>query len=464
MPTKTRISPILKPPSLASLPKTGVGNWLASMSKNPPSSSAANLLQESLRDDFPILQQKVHGDKPLVFLDSAASSQRPRQVINAISSFYENDYANVHRGIHVLSERATDAYEVARTKLKNFINAEHSHEVIFTGGTTAGINAVARSWGDSNVTAGDEILLTPMEHHSNLIPWFQLAERTGAVIKHLPMTEEGLLKIDRLDEVLTEKTKLVAFTAVSNTLGTVNPVQTICERAKAVDAVTLVDAAQSAPHMVTDVQAMGVDFLVMSGHKLCGPTGIGVLYGREELLEAMPPFMGGGSMINRVELNRFTPAALPAKFEAGTPPIAQAVGLAAAIDYLDAIGIESIHSHEQALIARAWDQLSTIEGLRLLGPDPTVHGPSCRAGLVSFVLDRPHAHDIAQLLDQSGIAVRAGHHCTEPLHAQLGISASTRASFYLYNTPQEIDIFVEALRAVQFRFRPSGRRRRGRES
>lgn len=438
------------------------------MSNDLSASATASLLPESLRDDFPILQQKVHGDKSLVFLDSAASSQRPRQVIDAISHCYESDYANVHRGIHVLSERSTDAYEAARHKVQQFINAQHSHEVIFTAGTTAGINAVARSWGDANVSAGDEILLTPMEHHSNLIPWFQLAERTGAVIKHIPLTDDGLLEVDRLGEVLTEKTKIVAFTAVSNTLGTVNPVQLICERAKAVGAVTLVDAAQSAPHMATDVQTMGVDFLVISGHKLCGPSGIGILYGREALLEAMPPFMGGGSMINRVELDRFTPAGLPAKFEAGTPPIAQAVGLGAAIDYLKAIGIERIHAHEQALVARAWEQLSAIEGIRLLGPDPSNEGKGrgseCRAGLVSFVLDRPHAHDIAQLLDQSGIAVRAGHHCTEPLHNLLGISASTRASFYLYNTATEIDFFVDALRAVKDRFRPTGRRRRRREA
>ncbi len=420
------------------------------------------LLSESLRVDFPILQQQIHGDKPLIFLDSAASSQRPRQVIDAITKCYEHDYANVHRGIHVLSERSTDAYEAARETVRAFLNAKHSNEIIFTGGTTAGVNAVARSWGDANVVAGDEILLTPMEHHSNLVPWFQLAERTGAVIKHIPMSDDGFLELDKLDEVLCEKTKLVAFTAVSNTLGTVNPVKQICEAAKAVGAVTLVDAAQSAPHMATDVQSLGVDFLVFSGHKLCGPSGIGVLYGRETLLDVMPPFMGGGSMINRVELDRFTSAALPAKFEAGTPPIAQAIGLAAAIDYLNEVGIDRIHEHEQALIAYAWPKLMEIEGIRLLGPDPISHGSGCRAGLVSFVLKRPHAHDIAQLLDAKGIAVRAGHHCTEPLHRRLDINASTRASFYLYNQPSEIDALVEALREVGERFRLTGRRRKPR--
>lgn len=422
----------------------------------------AALLPESLRDDFPILQQMVHVDRPLVFLDNAASSQRPRQVIDALSHCYEHDYANVHRGIHVLSERATDAYELARRKTQQFIGAEHAHEVIFTAGTTAGINAVARAWGDANVREGDELLLTPMEHHSNLVPWFQLAERSGAIIKHIPMTDDGRLEIDRLDEVLSEKTKLVAFASVSNTVGTINPVAEICRAAREVGAVSLVDAAQSTPHMVTDVKELGCDFLAFSGHKLCGPSGVGVLYGREELLEAMPPFMGGGSMINRVYEDRFTPADLPAKFEAGTPPIAPAIGLAAAIDYLQAIGLENIHAHEQALMLRAWESLSAIEGIRLLGPDPKVHGPEVRAGLISFVLDRPHAHDVAQLLDREGVAVRAGHHCTQPLHDRLGITASTRASFYLYNTPTEVDSFVAALAGVRERFKPSGRKRKPR--
>lgn len=431
--------------------------------------STAALLPESIRDDFPILAQTVHGaaadgGRPLVFLDSAASSQRPRQVIDAIVRCYEHDYANVHRGIHVLSERATDGYELARRKAQEFLGAEHPHEVIFTAGTTASINTVARSWGDANVGAGDEILLTPMEHHSNLVPWFQLAERTGAVIKHLPMTDDGRLEVDRLSEFFTPKTKLFAFTAVSNTLGTVNPVAKLCRQAREAGVVTLVDAAQSAPHLPTDVRAWGCDFLALSGHKMCGPSGVGLLYGREELLDRMPPFLGGGSMINRVYDDHFTPAALPGKFEAGTPPIAPAIALGAAIDYLQAIGLDRIHAHEQALVAHAWERLSTIEGIRLLGPSPLEHGPDVRAGLASFVLDRPHAHDIAQLLDREGIAVRAGHHCTQPLHDRLGISASTRASFYLYNTLAEVDALADALAGVRDRFKPTGRKRRQRDA
>ena len=416
------------------------------------------LLPESLRDDFPILQQQVHGDRPLVFLDSAASSQRPRRVIEAVKHSYEHDYANVHRGIHVLSERSTDAYEAAREKVRAFINAKHAHEVIFTGGTTLAINSVAYSWGDANVGPGDELLLTPMEHHSNLVPWFQLAERKGATIKHLPMTDEGLLQVDQLEGMFTDRTRLIAFAGVSNVLGTVNPVAEICAKARAAGVVTLVDAAQSAPHQQTDVQALDCDFLVFSGHKLCGPSGVGVLYGRESLLEAMPPFLGGGSMIDRVYEDRFTPAGLPTKFEAGTPPITQAIGLGEAIDYLNTIGIDRIHAHEQALVCRAWDGLSKIDGLKILGP-----GPEHRAGLISFVLDRPHAHDIAQLLDAKGIAVRAGHHCTQPLHDRFGISASTRASFYLYTTANEVDLFVEALSGVRERFQPTGRRRKPRK-
>ncbi len=355
------------------------------------------LLPESLRDDFPILQQKVHGDRPLVFLDSAASSQRPRQVIDAMRQAAERDYANVHRGIHVLSERSTDAYELARQKVQRFIGAKHDHEVIFTGGTTASINAVARSWGDANLSAGDEILLTPMEHHSNLVPWFQLAERTGAKIRHMGLTDDGRLQVDRLGEVLSERTKIVALMHVSNTLGTVNQVAEITRCAHDAGAVVLVDAAQSVPHLAIDVQALGVDFLAFSGHKMVGPTGIGVLYGREALLEAMPPFMGGGSMIGQVTLDHFTTAKLPAKFEAGTPPIIQAIGLGAAVDYLTSIGLDKIARHEHTLVEYAYSRLAAIEGLTILGP-----APEHRAGLVSFVLTEPHAHDIAQLVDRDG--------------------------------------------------------------
>jgi len=416
---------------------------------------SAALLPESLRDDFPILQQTVHGDKPLVFLDSAASSQRPRQVIATVDQVYDHGYANVHRGIHVLSERATDAYEAARVTLQKFIGAKFDHEVIFTGGTTASINAVARSWGDANLTSGDEVLLTPMEHHSNLVPWFQLTERTGAVVKHIPLTSDGRLDLDRLSEVLSERTKLVAVTHVSNTLGTVNPIGELTRRAHEAGAVVLVDAAQSIPHLATDVQELDIDFLTFSGHKMLGPSGVGVLYGKESLLDAMPPFMGGGSMIGQVKLDGFTSARLPAKFEAGTPPIAQAIGLAAAADYLTGIGLDKIAAHEHALVEYAYSKLLEIEGLCILGP-----GPEHRGGLVSFVMEQPHAHDIAQLVDRDGIAVRAGHHCTQPLHDLLGLTASTRASFYLYNTASEVDALVESLAKVAAMFRPTGRKRR----
>jgi cysteine desulfurase / selenocysteine lyase len=415
----------------------------------------SKLLPAILREDFPILEQTVHGDRPLVFLDNAASTQRPRQVIEVLRRVYERDYANVHRGIHTLSERSTEQYEEAREKIRAFIGAQNPREIIFTSGSTAGINLVARSWGDANVKSGDEILVTTMEHHSNLVPWQQLAERTGAVIKHIPISDDGLLLLDELDTLLTERTKIVAVCSVSNVVGTINPVAEIARRAHAAGAVVLVDAAQSVPHLPTDVRAMDADFLAFSGHKMLGPTGIGVLYGREELLDAMPPFMGGGSMINRVWPDHFTPAELPAKFEAGTPPIAPAIALGAAIDYLKLIGLELVQRHEHELVRYAYERLQEIDGLRILGPPPDQ-----RAGLVSFTLPQPHAHDVAQLLDLQGIAVRAGHHCTWPLHDRLGIAASTRASFYLYNTPAEVDLLVEVVGDIRERFRPKGRQRR----
>jgi len=415
----------------------------------------SKLLPASLRDDFPILQQNVHGDHPLVFLDNAASTQRPRQVIEVLRRVYERDYANVHRGIHTLSERSTEQYEDAREKARAFIGARYAREIIFTSGTTTSINTVARSWGDENMKAGDEILVTAMEHHSNLVPWHQLAERTGAVIKHIPITDDGLLILDSLDTLLTDRTKIVAVATVSNVLGTINPVRQIADRAHAAGAVVLVDAAQSVPHLSTNVEELGADFLAFSGHKMLGPTGIGVLYGREELLDAMPPFLGGGSMINRVWDDRFTPAELPAKFEAGTPPIAPAIALGAAIDYLNRIGIEAVARHEHELARYAYNRLSEIDGLRILGPPP-----EHRAGLVSFTLPEPHSHDVAQLLDQKGIAVRAGHHCTWPLHDRLGITASTRASFYLYNTPAEVDLLADVVTQIRDRFRPRGRKRK----
>ena len=413
-----------------------------------------NLLPTSLRDDFPILSNDVLDGKPLVFLDNAASTQRPRQVIDVLRRVYEHDYANVHRGIHTLSERSTELYEQSRENVRTFVNAEHAHEVIFTQGTTASINLIARSWGDANLQPGDEILTTVMEHHSNLVPWQQVCERTGAKLKHVSLTDDGRLDMGDFDSLLTERTKLVAVTSVSNTLGTVNPIGEITAKAHTVDALVLVDAAQSVPHMKTDVRAWDADFVAFSGHKMLGPSGVGILYGKESLLDAMPPFLGGGSMINEVRLDSFTSAALPAKFEAGTPPITPAIGLSAAIEYLNAIGLDAIHRHEQALVERAHVALSQIQGLRILGPEH-------RAGLVAFTFEQIHAHEFAQVLnDHFGIAVRAGHHCTQPLHHLLGVAASTRASFYLYNRLEDVDRLVEGIVAVQQKFTPQGRKRR----
>jgi cysteine desulfurase/selenocysteine lyase len=392
------------------------------------------------RPDFPILGRLVHGDRPLVYLDNAASSQRPRQVIQSIVDTYENHYANVQRGIHQLAQEADDLYEAAREKVRAFINAAAVEEIIFTYGTTSSINTVARSWGDANVRAGDEILLTEMEHHSNLVPWQQLAQRTGAVLRHIPLTDDGLLRLETLDQLLSGRTKLVAFTALSNVLGTINPAAEIIRRAHEVGAVTLVDGAQSVPHKKTDVTELDCDFLAFSGHKMLGPSGVGVLYGKRELLEAMPPMFGGGGMIRHVELDRFTPGDLPQKFEAGTPPIVQAIALGAAVDYLNAIGMDAIQAHDRLLARRAHEVLAAIPGIRIIGPAPEHKG-----GLVSFVLDRIHAHDAAELLDRKGIAVRAGHHCTMPLHKRFGVTATARASFYLYNTLDEIDKLGEAL-------------------
>ncbi len=408
--------------------------------------SGTELDTKAIRADFPILAQRLYDDQPLAFLDNAASTQRPRQVIDAITDSHERTYANVHRGIYWLSEQSTDLYEQARERVRGFIGAEEVEEIIFTQGTTASINTVARSWGDANVKAGDEIVLSEMEHHSNLVPWQQLAERTGAVLKHIPITDDGLLVIDALDELLTERTKLVAVAAVSNVLGTVNPIEEIARRAHDAGALILVDAAQHVPHLPTDVGAMGVDFLALSGHKMLAPSGVGVLYGRRELLDAMPPFLGGGSMINEVMLEGFTPAELPAKFEAGTPPIVSAIAMTAAIDYLEAVGLEAITAHELMLTRRAHDVLEAVDGLHILGPSPEL-----KTGIVSFTIEGIHPHDVAEKINQAGVAVRAGHHCTQPLHARLGITASTRASFYLYNTPEEIDQLGESLsEAIRF--------------
>ena len=407
----------------------------------------------SLRSDFPILASSIHGDKPLVYLDNSATTQRPRHVIQAVTEMYEKHFANVHRGIHWLSDQSTDRYEEAREKVRVWINAARSTEVIFTTGTTAGINLVARSWGDQFVQEGDEILLTEMEHHSNLVPWHQLAARSGCRIRHIPITEDGRLNLDDLSGLLTERTKLVALTAVSNVLGTVNPVREIAAAAHQCGAKILVDAAQSAPHDKTDVQDMDVDFLVLSGHKMLGPSGVGILYGRESILDAMPPFLGGGSMIRRVTLEGFEPADLPAKFEAGTPPIVPAIGLGAAIDYLEAIGLEHIHAYEAILTRHLHEVLNEVGDVQILGPD-LPH----KSGIVSFTVAGVHAHDVAQLLDREGVAIRAGHHCAMPLHKRLGVTASNRASVYFYNTLDELDVFGQALTAAKQVFRRQRRR------
>lgn len=401
-----------------------------------------------LQDDFPVLKQSIHRQRQLVYLDSAASTQRPQAVIDAMSDCYQRTYANVHRGIHWLSERATAQYEAARLNIQAFINAEHNNEVIFTSGTTGGINLVARAWGDQNVTADDEILLTIFEHHSNIVPWQQLAARCGCSVKFVGITDEGELDLEDFRNKLSEKTKIVAFSAVSNVLGTHVPTSKIVELAKEVGAMTLVDAAQHVPHEKTDVQAWNADFVVFSGHKMLGPSGIGVLWGRQAILESMPPFLGGGSMINQVTTEGFTPGELPAKFEAGTPPIVEAIGLDAAIHYLKPLDLTAIARHEQELTQEAYRSLEQIAGLQILGP-----AADRRAGLVSFVVDGVSPQDISILLDQQGFAIRAGHHCAMPLHQQLGIRASCRISFYLYNTMEEIGQFADVLKKVLSRLR-----------
>jgi cysteine desulfurase/selenocysteine lyase len=396
-----------------------------------------------LRTDFPVLDQQVHGH-PLVYFDNAATSQKPRAVIETLRRYYEQDNANVHRGIHELSNRATAAYEGARVCAAKFLSAAGPEEIIFTRGTTEAINLVAHAWGATNLRPGDRILLTEMEHHSNLVPWQLLAARTGAQLSFLPVTgDEGLLDLSRLDEVLAPGVKLFAFTHISNTLGTVNPVAELCERARKVGAVTLVDAAQSAGHRPVDVRTLGCDFLAFSGHKICGPTGIGVLWGRRELLDAMPPWQGGGDMISSVDFFESRWNTLPHKFEAGTPDISGAIGLAAAMDYLDGIGRDRIWRHDQELAQYAYDQLARIRGIRLFGPR------AGRAGVVSFLLADVHAHDVVTVADQFGVALRGGHHCNQPLMKKLGVTSTARASFYFYNTRDEVDRFIAVLREIQ---------------
>ena len=400
----------------------------------------------ALRKDFPILDQQVHG-KPLIYFDNAATSQKPRAVIEALKHYYERDNANVHRGIHELSNRATTAYEAARARAARFINAKSPEEIIFTRGTTEGINLVASSWGGKNLKPGDVILLTEMEHHSNLVPWQLLAQRTGAKVAYLPISgDEGLLDLTRVDSLLTRQVKIFSIVHISNSLGTLNPVAELCARARESGIVTLVDGAQSAGHCPVDVQAIGCDFFAFSGHKICGPTGVGVLWGRRELLEAMPPYQGGGEMILSVGYDKteFKPA--PHRFEAGTPDISGPIGLHAAMDYLDAIGRENIWKHDQDLANHAYGKLAALKGIRLFGPKLN---SDQRAGLVSFLLKDVHAHDVVTLADQAGVALRGGHHCTQPLMHKLGVESTARASFYFYNNRSEVDRFVEVIGEIQ---------------
>jgi cysteine desulfurase/selenocysteine lyase len=397
---------------------------------------------EAVRADFPILQQEHHPGVPLVYLDNAASSQKPLSVINAIDNYYRNYNANVHRGIHKLSEQATEAYEGARVKIRKFINAASKREIIYVRGTTEGINLVASTWGRANLNAGDVVISTQMEHHSNIVPWQILAAEKGFKVRYVPVLPDGSLDMDAYAAMLREgRVKLVTAMHVSNVLGTVNPIAEMARMAHEAGALILADGAQAVPHMPVDVQALDVDFYTFSGHKMLGPTGSGALYGKRDLLEAMPPWLGGGDMISRVSLDGSTWNDLPYKFEAGTPSIAEAIGLGAAIDYLSALGIEKIHTHEQIMTAYALERLSEVPGLTLYG----LTDPAKKGAVASFTMQGIHAHDLAQLLDEQGIAVRAGHHCAQPLHECMNLQATARASFYLYNTPAEVDRLVDAL-------------------
>lgn len=395
------------------------------------------MIGAEIRHYFPVLQQKVNG-YPLVYLDSAATAQKPIQVIEALDRFYKEYNSNVHRGVHTLGTMATDAYEGAREKVRKLIHAKSTKEIIFTKGTTAAVNLIALSYGNANVSEGDEILITYMEHHSNLIPWQQLAKRTGAELKYMPLQPDGTLVLEEVAQCITPKTKIVALAHVSNVLGTINPVKEVTRLAHEVGAIVVVDGAQSVPHMKVDVQDLDCDFLAFSGHKMMGPTGIGVLYGKKALLEKMDPIEFGGEMIDTVELYDSTWADLPYKFEGGTPVIAQAIGLGAAIDFLEAIGFAEIEAYEKKLVDYAYQRLSELDGI-------TIYGPKERGGLVTFNVDHVHPHDVATVLDAEGIAIRAGHHCAQPLMKWLQVSSTARASFYIYNTEEEVDRLVEGL-------------------
>jgi cysteine desulfurase/selenocysteine lyase len=404
----------------------------------------AKLDARKLRADFPIFEQQIHG-KPLAYLDSAVTAQKPRQMLDAMRNFYETSYGNVHRGVYTLSERATEAFEGAREKVRAFVNAPSSREIIFTRQATEALNLVAYSWGLNNLGPGDLVVVTELEHHSNFVPWQYMAKRTGAGFRMIRLTESGELDLGDLDAIASAgNVKVVANNLVSNSLGTVNPVEKLAAWAHAQGAIMVVDAAQAAPHRRVDVQALGCDFLAFSAHKLCGPTGVGALWGRRDLLEEMEPFNLGGHMIRKVRFEETTWGELPHKFEAGTSPIAEAVGFGAAIDYLEEIGLDAIEQHEHDLAAYALDRLGELPWVRLYGPPP-----ERRAGIVSFNVDDVHPHDVAQILDMEGVAIRAGHHCCQPLMAKLGVAATNRASFYLYTVQDEIDRLVDGLERVR---------------
>jgi cysteine desulfurase/selenocysteine lyase len=425
------------------------------LASNPPlaAPTSAALPAENLalltRPDFPLLDQTACLGQPLIYLDFAATSQKPRQVLEALQHYYSHDNANVHRGAHQLSTRATEGFEAAREKVARFIGARRSHEIVYTRNASEAINLVARSWGDQNLCPGDEVLLSVMEHHSNLVPWQQLAQRTGCVLRHVGLTPSGELDLEDFHAQLSGRTRLVSLVHVSNTLGCLNPIAQMAPAVRATGAKLMVDACQSLPHQRVNVAELGCDFLVGSSHKLCGPTGMGFLWGREDLLESMPPFLGGGEMIHEVFLDHSTWADLPHKFEAGTPAIGEAIGMGAAIDYLQTLGIERIHAWEQALTHQLFQRLQAIEGVSILGPTPEQQPH--RAALAAFSVNGLHAHDIAALLDSAGICIRSGHHCTQPLHRHYGLAATARASLGFTTTPEEIDRFADELHGtIQF--------------
>jgi len=402
---------------------------------------------KKIRADFPILEREVHPGVPLVYLDSTATSQKPISVIDALNSFNRKHNANIHRGIHVLAEEATTMYEDSRVKIARFINAPFARQVIFTRNTTESINLVAYSWARANLKSGDLVILTEMEHHSNLIPWHMLASERGVRLEFIPVSETGSLDMQAYEKLLEQEPRLVAFSHMSNVLGTINPAVDIIQKAHAAGAITLLDGAQSVPHLPVDVQALDVDFLAFSAHKMLGPTGIGALYGKLELLEKMPPFLGGGDMIKTVHLRSFVPNSLPHKFEAGTPAISEAIGFGSAVEYLEGIGMSQVEAHEHEMIHYALERLEEIPGVRVYGPQAEQKG-----AVAAFTLDDIHPHDVAQILDRYGLAVRAGHHCAQPLHEKLGLQATTRASFYIYNSFDEIDKLVDGIYKVKKMF------------